>query len=168
MEKKAKYTVLIKILGAAMVLIASVGFIVLKDTDLKERAVWEFLYMLSIFAGGLFNLLDFGKGIFSTLAFISYLLSAVFSVSIGLVFSGSISGDFLLVLTAVLISMMRFLSIFRKPNGEGSSWKLKPVVRKQPSGGGCLAGVIGMLLFLLGLYILGVRLKFYIFLLPIS
>ena len=121
MKSIGRYALITKIVGAFMVLIAAIGFIVLKDADLGPRTTWETLYMLAVFVGGTFNLLDLGKGPFSILALVFYIISTGLSATIGIVFLGALSPDLLLMAGALLISSLRCNAVLNKENADSDT-----------------------------------------------
>lgn len=110
MESKPKYTAIVKVVGIFMVLIGIIGLIVLQDAERGTLSVCQTVYMASILCGGICNLLDSGKGPFSILACISYMISAFSSAIIALILLGG-AIYFVLWIIAISISFMRYNSI---------------------------------------------------------
>lgn len=105
MEKKARFTVITKILGVFSVLTMTIGFFI---TDNAHPLLY--LDMASFFLGGIFNLLDFGKTSLSITAFIFYSISACLSAGLGLS-EGIISPDFIISFIALIITLLRYSSV---------------------------------------------------------
>lgn len=165
MDRKARFAVIIKILGAFMVLTMIIGFFIIDDAE-----AIDYLFMGSLFCGGVFNLLDFGKTAFSIIAFVFYCMAACLSASIGLS-EGILSYDFMISFFALLINFARCISVLKKSgkynaNIFTNATQTSPG-RQQTESNGCLTGIIGLILLFVGLYILGVRLKLFVFIAPV-
>ncbi len=110
METKPKYTIVTKIVGIFMIFIGIIGLVALKDAERVARSAFQSVYMASILAGGICNLLDFGKGFFSILACLFYVISALSSVFIAFILLGG-AVYFVCWITAISVSLMRYNSI---------------------------------------------------------
>ncbi len=119
MIEKPKYTVITKIVGIFMIFIGVIGLVVLKDAEKVARSAFQAVYMSSILAGGICNLLDFGKGFFSILACFFYIISALSSVFIAFILLGG-AIYFVVWITAATFSLMRYNSILKVKRSKNS------------------------------------------------
>lgn len=130
MTRKARFTVITKILGAFMVLAMIVGFLISENIY-----SWLYVYMFLVLIGGISNLLDFGKGPWAILAFTFYLLSACIGAAIGFD-DGILSLDFIVSFFAMLISAFRCFSVLKstqvhKPSQPDSVASVRTGVERQ-------------------------------------
>ena len=109
MMKKAKYTVLVKALGALTAFCGLMGLFCLIDAERVARSAWQAVYMVAILSGGICNLLDPGKGRLSIAACAFYAIAAISSVIITAIIQGGLI-YFVIWVTALLISFLRYMS----------------------------------------------------------
>ena len=166
MERNKRFCIITKILGVFAVFSMIIGFFVIDDANIVE-----YLFMASFFLGGVFNLLDFWKPMLCIIAFAFYSISSCLSASIGLS-KGIISSDFIISFVALLISLLRCFPVLKKSGKYNANIFSKKIgtssVNQQSNSSGCLSVVIGIILLFVGLYIMGVRLKFFVFFTPIG
>lgn len=177
---KARFTVISKILGVCAIIFSLIGFYVLiKYSENISLALWNTVYMVFIPMGGIFNILDSGRSSYSKAACLSYALAIILRTFFDITIAKKIHWDFLLMLAVALsISALRYFSVRkveqnRKDTASSDSANNNHTDSVAPNhlqvgGNGWLASIIGIILLLIGLSILGVKLKFFVFFIPIK
>ena len=184
MEEKTRFTVITKILGICSILFSVIGFyVLLMYSENISLAIWNMIYMIFIPMGGFFNLLDFGTTSYSKAACFSYALALILRLLFDITIAEEFHWDFLLMLTfALFVSVLRCHSVLKTGKSNANSaisnnaeaapkigaWQSNPSEKTKPREGGYLAGIIGVILFLIGMGILGVKLRFFVFIAPIN
>lgn len=111
MGKKKPFRVT-KWLGFLMVSISLIGFYGLSDAERVSRSAWQLLYMIFIFGGGIFNILDSGGGFCSKFSCLSYFVAVILSAFIGSKYRGGIHPDTYLIIFAFITSALRLWMVW--------------------------------------------------------